>query len=193
MEYKRSQLIGLPIFTFREGPFARIADCIVDPHKQVVQGLLTDEGWSPRAQVIPFSAVQAWSNQGLRVADPKAMVWAKQRPEIEVVLTQANIIGQAVFYPERDEPIGQIIDVLFDQTSRVVGYTMRCTRSINKFWFVPANETRLRQGRVLWFNHMRTNTPQAAANPRLTNGLSWLHQLGRVWHSLWGMFGRPGG
>lgn len=186
MEYKRSELLGSPISTVWDGVFAQVTDLIVDPQKKSVLGLLTDQWWSPVAKVIPFAAVQAWDPQGLRVAETRAMVWAKLRPEIALVLTQPNIIGQSVFFPAKDEPIGQIVDVLFEQTARVVGYTVRCCGPSQRLCFVPTAETRLRGGRMLWLNFVQSDAHQVpAADPLSPDrpGL-WMQRFKHNWRSL---------
>ena len=192
MEYKRSELLGLSISSIRDGQFAQVSDLIVDAQNLEVRGLLTQHDWSAVAKVIPFSAIQSWNptglpwdSTGLRVADPKVMVWARLRPEIEVVLTQPNIVGRSVFDSTHHEPLGQIVDVFFNHTSRVVGYALCCSSPSKRLEFVPANQTQLIQGKVLWFKHPGMASQQAV--PSLVGWgqpKPWLYKIKGSWRDL---------
>jgi uncharacterized protein YrrD len=123
MEYRASQLIGMPIITFDSGRrLGQVEDLLVDPARnQVLALLLPKQGLLGATKVVAFGYIKAIGQNAIVVPNHGVAKDVRDIPALKAVFDGKVIRGMRV-YSENGNRLGTIGDMLIDDHTGEILY-----------------------------------------------------------------------
>ena len=146
----------MPVVIFSTGKQEhKVQDVIFDPKKNMVVGLLVDEGgWFGTAKVLPLDRVKSIGEDAVIIEAADAIQNADSVPSIQQVMDQENVLKGTKLMTESGKDLGTLVDISFDEvTGKVEGYEVSGGMMADMYGVrstVPASES-LRLGEDVAF------------------------------------------
>jgi uncharacterized protein YrrD len=144
---KGSDIIGKQIIDLETGErFGRVKDLIFDQNENLMLALLVEEkGLFKSAQILPLRLAQAIGLDAVIAPSKKAVIEAKQVPEIHRILEGSNVLKGTRIMTLDGRDLGRMTDLYFDEeTGAIEGYEVSGGMFADAYSgrsFVPAPKT----------------------------------------------------